>query len=282
MIKIKGHSNFEVKTEVYNNEIIIIKSAKKEDKNRLIKQIEKQKYIFNNNFLLNCKIPRIIKRVDSNYISFYMEYIHNSINLIDFLQIENTLKINWLVKCLINIIESYINRCTTKIIDKSILLKKIQDTNYNIINKSVCNSNEVKKYFDFLKDNLDEIRLPVGICHGDLTFSNILIDTNNMNLYLIDFLDNFIESPLFDIIKIRQDTKYFWSLKLCDFQYDKNKVKLTLNFIDNKIHEYFNKYSWYNKHYKYFQILNLLRILQYCKDNEIKEFLIEKLDKLII
>ncbi len=31
---------------------------------------------------------------------------------------------------------------------------------------------------------------------------------------MIDFLDSFIETPLMDIVKLRQDTKYNWSYLL--------------------------------------------------------------------
>ena len=43
-----------------------------------------------------------------------------------------------------------------------------------------------------------------------------------MRLYLIDFLDSVIESPLFDIIKIRQDTYFNWTINICDFSFDTN------------------------------------------------------------
>ena len=59
-----------------------------------------------------------------------------------------------------------------------------------------------QRVFDALSDML----IPVGTCHGDLTFSNILFNGNNY--YLIDFLDSFIESPLLDIVKLRQDTAW--------------------------------------------------------------------------
>ena len=99
-----------------------------------------------------------------------------------------------------------------------------------------------------------------------------------MKLYLIDFLDSFIETPLFDIIKIRQDTCFNWTINMCDFPFDKNKTILTFNFIDDKINKYFNKYDWYVKTYKYFQILNILRIIQYCKNNKIRDMLISYLE----
>ena len=86
----------------------------------------------------------------------------------------------------------------------------------------------------------------------------------------------FIETPLFDIIKIRQDTKYFWSLKMMNINIDVNKIKIVLNNLDKKIDSYFKKYKFYNsKLYDYFEIINLLRILQYCKLPEVKDFLLK-------
>tara|TARA_B100001142_G_C14299415_1_gene642205 strand:+ start:1277 stop:1612 length:336 start_codon:yes stop_codon:yes gene_type:complete len=109
----------------------------------------------------------------------------------------------------------------------------------------------------------------------------MLIDTNNMKIYLIDFLDSFIETPLFDIIKIRQDTCFNWTLNLYKYNCDKNKIIITMNYLDNKINNYFKKYIWYEKCYKYYQILNILRILQYSKDNKIVCVLLKYLNILL-
>ncbi len=65
--------------------------------------------------------------------------------------------------------------------------------------------------------------MPVGICHGDLTFSNMLFNGNNY--YLIDFLDSFVESPLLDIVKLRQDSAYLWSQLMYIHDYDKIRLK---------------------------------------------------------
>lgn len=284
MIKIKGHSNFKVEVKLINGNYYILKSSNAENSLRLEKQIKKQKMLFDNNFLINCNIPEIYKKEkDNDRIIFRMEYVKNSINMIDFLSRDNNIKVDWLLNNITTIIDSYINKCESKKINITILKDKITNIIQNISNNLVCKSkmNQIKKYLKYINTNIHTINnvyFPVGICHGDMTFSNILIDTNNMELYLIDFLDSFIESPLFDIIKIRQDTCFNWTINMCDFYFDKNKTLLTLNYIDYKIDKYFCKYVWYKKMYKYFQILNILRIIQYCKNNKLRDVLIRYLE----
>jgi hypothetical protein len=54
--------------------------------------------------------------------------------------------------------------------------------------------------------------IPIGTCHGDLTLSNIIITQDN-KMYLFDFLDSYIESPLQDVAKLIQDFDYGWSFR---------------------------------------------------------------------
>ena len=284
MIKIKGHSNFKVKCIIINNQHYILKSTDKSNENRLDKQIDKQIYLYNNNFLNNCYIPKIFKKeyYHDNTV-YYMEYIKNSVNIIDFLLKENTIKVDWLYNNIINIIDSYITKCKIYKIQYNILQNKINNILHNILNNNFCklNIHKLIKYFIYIKNNskkIANIPIPINICHGDMTFSNILIDTNNMKIYLIDFLDSFIETPLFDIIKIRQDTSFNWTLNMYEYPCDKNKLIITMKYLDKKFHNYFNKYSWYKLSYKYYQILNILRILQYSKSNKITNILINYLN----
>jgi Phosphotransferase enzyme family len=51
--------------------------------------------------------------------------------------------------------------------------------------------------------------MPTGYCHGDLTFENILV--HQSNLYFIDFLDSFIETPYLDLSKLLLDILVLWS-----------------------------------------------------------------------
>lgn len=287
MIKIKGHSNFDVKCELIKDKYYILKSCDIINSSRLKNQMVKQDNLYKNNFLINCHVPKIYKKEQQKgYIIYHMEYIKNSINLIEFLSKENSIKIDWLCRNIIKIIECYILKCENKKIEKSILISKIDSISNNIKKNRICapKIKDIEKYLNFIVRNMNNvlnIAIPMGICHGDMTFSNILVDTNNMYVYLIDFLDSFIETPLFDIIKIRQDTYFNWTINMCDFTFDKNKAIMTLNYIDLKVNNYFEKYDWYKKCYQYFQMFNILRILQYCKEENIRDKLIEYLNELI-
>ena len=84
-----------------------------------------------------------------------------------------------------------------------------------------------------------------------------------------------------DIVKIRQDSQYLWTLQLYNHKYNNNKLIIYFNYIDNLIHNYFIKYDFYNETYTFFQILNLLRVLQYVKEIRIREYLINSLKTLL-
>lgn len=62
-------------------------------------------------------------------------------------------------------------------------------------------------------DTLPEsIVIPIGPCHGDLTLSNIIYKPSH-GIILIDFLDTFLETPLQDVAKLKQDFCYGWSFR---------------------------------------------------------------------
>lgn len=115
------------------------------------------------------------------------------------------------------------------------------------------------------------IGIPVGKCHGDLTFSNILFNGNNY--YLIDFLDSFIESPLLDIVKIRQDSQFEWSRLMYEGEVDLVRLSIISQKIDRGIDAYYSQYEWYQKYYHVFQLMNFLRILQYAKEERVIVYL---------
>lgn len=100
-----------------------------------------------------------------------------------------------------------------------------------------------------------EVYLPVGPTHGDLTFSNIIFADR---IWLIDFLDCYIESPILDLIKLRQDTKENIICGDC----------VRAGPVLGKLDEYFSnllKKLGYESLYPLLQTLNLVRILPYVK-----------------
>lgn len=121
--------------------------------------------------------------------------------------------------------------------------------------------------------------VPAGRCHGDLTLSNMLF--KNGQLYLIDFLDCFVESPLQDIVKLRQDTFFGWSLVLYQAEFNWPRVQIALRYLDQKIATRFNCHDWYQQHYGLFQLVNLMRVLPYCAESKTADLVTAGLNRML-
>ena len=287
MITLEGHSSFKVEIKKEKEQHYVIeKSSILQEKDRLEKQLEKQKMFYEENIFENVRIPKILfyKTTETRFIGA-MEFIKNSDNVIDFLNRNNISTISSFPSKLIQIIETMIEKCSPGKIKSSILSEKIKSIQENISTNQLTRSFNLTPVFEMLNNKIKticKVALPIGLCHGDLTLSNILIGYNDFNIYLIDFLDSFIETPLFDILKIRQDTFHLWSLKLFKNKCDKNKIIIHLNYIDEIIHTHFKKYHWYEEVSDYYQIINLLRVFQYCKTESTASFLYKQINELFI
>lgn len=115
-----------------------------------------------------------------------------------------------------------------------------------------------------------------GYCHGDLTFENIMIYKNE--IYFIDFLDSFIDSPLIDISKIKQEIILNWSNR----NDDNNFLSLLKKYHLNKILE--KKISNNLKNstidIEFLTMITILRILPYVSNNKnLNDKIIKKLNK---
>lgn len=231
---------------------------------RLVLQIEKQKY-----FNLSLKneqiiVPSIIKEEFSNGYSVQMEYFRCS-NIIQYLHKAGKEQLDCLVDSICGFIDFCLLECSFIQLDRKVIIDK-----FDSIEKPSGLDKQLQEYIE------DEIRIPVGICHGDLTLSNILLKPESGQIVLIDFLDSFVESPIIDIAKIRQDTKHGWSSFIYLGKHDKIKTKLSLQYLDDKMTERFNKYDFY-KHYKLFQFMNLVRIIPYAKETKTLDFLMREI-----
>ena len=178
----------------------------------------------------------------------------------------------------------------------SLSLKEALST---VVSKNIENSNikkvGAKVFIDKIdkiqKNNLDDdfnqmliflknkfyaykiVELPLGPCHGDLTFSNIIVSPTG-SLNLIDFLPSFIESPIWDIVKIYQDLKYGWSYRYLKGPRNASAKLFFQSCIPNQL-------SIYNKVWRYeillLNALNLSRLIPYIKDKNTKQWVLSKL-----
>lgn len=157
-------------------------------------------------------------------LGFVMPY-YKANNFIDFFEKSSIDDIKKNFNNILLFVDENIITCPLKEIKTDILRNKCLEIESRLQTAVQYNFSII--LHDILKeiDKLpDTIELPVGRCHGDLTFSNILF--LGQKIVLIDFLDNFIETPLQDIVKLRQDTKHFWSLNLYNGEMDFIKIKM--------------------------------------------------------
>ena len=212
-----------------------------------------------------------------------MQYVYSK-NFIEFFEQAGFEQINYLIGALKYFLEYEIDQCHTESVTASIFQAKFEEVKEKTLVNSLCKDDaEIKEILEKTGKvfyAVDSLQIPVGLCHGDLTFSNVLFNGNNY--YLIDFLDSFVETPLQDIVKIRQDTRYYWSQLMYTKQYDAVRLRIVCNKIDQEIDSYFrNKYQWYADNYKIMQLMNILRILPYVYEERVVNYLKKVLKDLL-
>ena len=184
MINLQGNSGCKI---ILIDDCVIRKQSKNVEYNeRLLRQIEKQK-TYNHPVI---KTPKIYHTgIKNDLVYFDMEYI-SGVNLAIYFQQHS-------LKCCMDIIDMFSTH---------------SDTNMDISNEIYNKSKQVNIPDEWLNLILDQSWIvKSGYCHGDLTFENIII--NNNEVYLIDFLDSFVECPIVDESKLLQDAFCYWSFK---------------------------------------------------------------------
>ena len=274
-IEVKGHSGCSIDIVREGKNLFIYKCS--EDPkylDRLEKQAFKQIYASKYEYQ-HTRIPQIysVDKTDDK-VTVKMEYVYSK-NFIAYFESAGFEQISYFIKALVLFIEKELKESPVQSVDINVVLDKFKDVAIKLnSNPLICNDKEVLDLYhqsERIFCDLKQIEMPVGICHGDLTFSNILFNGNNY--YLIDFLDSFIESPLLDIVKIRQDSAYLWSQLMYINEFDYTRLQIISEKIDADINEYFNQYDWYRKYYRLFQLMNFWRILQYAKEEKVINYL---------
>lgn len=120
--------------------------------------------------------------------------------------------------------------------------------------------------------------MPLGCCHGDLTLSNVLIQragAGSFRIVLIDFLDSFVESPLADMAKLCQDLVYGWTLRMAkDTAVDRTRIYIVYRHIYELLLDRFGAQPWFARYFRFFFVMNQLRVLQYATAPEDRDYLV--------
>ena len=193
------------KIEMVDNHTIKKHSSGLNYNQRLSKQIDKQIF-FSNKILKSIYVPKVKNVNKKNLYSFEMEYV-TGYSFDEFFSFCSVDDVQFVISTFIEYFDYVFS--SSKIYDdkesKSKIITKIE---------SLERITHYSDYVSYLKQYVENtsIEMPKAFCHGDLTFTNIIFNTKR--LYLIDFLDSFLDTPLIDLVKLKQDLVYHWSLNV--------------------------------------------------------------------
>ncbi len=278
-IKMEGRSGCKLEVIKEGSHVVIKKYSSSITYNiRLLKQANKQHVFYNNlpeNYIFST--AKVIETYSSeNSLAWFsMPYLFSE-KYSNYFEQASIVDLKNVLNHIIEYFDFNIKNSVSKKIDDRIIASKIEELELKVAESiTVANKDYFLYALQYLKANIPGMPLPIGTCHGDFTFSNILFGDNK--IYLLDFLDSFIESPLIDIVKIRQDTCFKWSIMLEKEMpsHKKNKLIQTFNYLDREIALYCANQLGLSKWYNYLQVFNLLRIVPYL-NNPGEIFFIEK------
>ncbi len=273
MIVVPGNSGCTVEIIEKKEKCLVRKSTTDSEyfKRLELQSLKQKQYIDYLELVKNISAPEIIEsELTDTSFSFLMEYIRY-LDCITFLSNAGKKEIDYFFKKIVDLIDFEISK-SKKCDVMSTFDLKYRDTVSNIkiidsFKKSELKKIERKIYFS------DTMILPVGMCHGDLTFSNMLISRDCKNICLIDFLDNFAETPLQDMVKIRQDTSFLWTSRIFSGNIDSLRNSIVMKYLDSAFDKSFSRHDFYRREYERFQILNILRIFRYTSNIETLKYL---------
>lgn len=276
-LKVKGHSGCQIDIISEEAGLYVYKStADPKYLERLALQARKQQDAGKTKYQ-HIRIPEIVSLEQTATETIVkMPYIYSK-NFIEFFEQAGFEQIDYLINAITYFIDDEIANSPVQKVSASIFQTKMDEIkgkcSKNPIFKGDAETMELLDGAEVVFKSLPEyVEIPVGVCHGDLTFSNILFNGNNY--YLIDFLDNFIETPLQDICKLRQDTAYRWSQLMYTKKFDAVRLHIICDNIDKAIDAHFSgKYEWYGQYYHIMQLMNILRIFPYAKEQRVVDYL---------
>jgi hypothetical protein len=282
-IRIRGHSGCKIEVVMAEGRSWIEKSALTPDTAaRLRRQTLKQRQARRSNQLATVRVPEVRseRSLPGGGYSVRMEYL----DLLDCLEFYSTASLDdveGVANRLIGYLDANLAGSSLKPVEATILLDKIDS-----IEEQLALASRLTSYRSLLESvrrraaDLGGLSLPVGPTHGDLTLSNVMVASDLSCIGLFDFLDSYLESPLVDIAKVRQDTQFGWSSLMSEAPLDRVRFKQIMRHTDAIIVEHFERYEWFSRGIDLIQAVNLLRISPYARSEATHDFVIDALQQL--
>jgi aminoglycoside phosphotransferase (APT) family kinase protein len=285
-VKLEGRSGCPIRIVEKGGQIYVNKgSASLTYNDRLNKQASKQnefKSIYSENLSLRAPEVYSVGVAQDGLAFFEMEYARGE-KFSDFFPGLSLPQLDLVVEIFINYFHSAINNATWMEVPLATTKLKTDEVQQKVIPMTHYSEELKHALFTFLHDKKPVAPLPQSFCHGDFTFSNMLFKENGQ-IYVFDFLDSFIESPLIDLVKLRQDTKFLWSVLIDENLEDHKVTKVIqiLKYMDSKLAMFLSGLTpdlqqWYT----YLEVFNLARIMPYAHKQTDFQFLNRSLTQLL-
>lgn len=259
-----GNSNAKLALDVVGDDLGVNKYISKYTE-RDLQSVQKQKNFQNTQEILAVPIKQVV--CDKKTLRLSMPYVTGIVGSDYAILSDKTVK-----DSLIRIINGYLTNLEKnsekQLLLKSTILSKLSELQINIKSNGaltkqskVLSLNLITDLRKQLKDN--QIYYPASICHGDLTLSNMIFDQTRQKLYLIDFLEVFLNSFIIDYVKLKQDLVYGWSSRF-EGEQERARHAILGRHVIQGLHKPAPQYSLITN---ILNKLNILRIGPYVRDS---------------
>jgi hypothetical protein len=263
----KSHSHDQLEI-IYHDQILCVRKTFKGDLNRAERGVAKQK-LFESLYFDNTRIASVdvLKFTTTEfYAELIMPYI-DGITGDNFPIYATKHTANILSTSLSALIFNQISKSKEQLILSSIFAEKLQHIESQTAHKNL--KILILRAAEIISKIPKSLVFPIGQCHGDLTLSNLILNPTS-GIILIDFLETFLETPLQDVAKLKQDFDYGWSFRNADSAI---KIKAEIFCEKNYPAAITQIEKLYPTQIKVLTLLALARISPYVKDLSTKEWL---------
>ena len=253
------------KLEIVNNSIIRKSSTQLAYSSRLFKQAHKQAN-FPQSKYDHLFAPKVYRLENTPLSCFEMEYLPGS-TFINFFETSSFQSIESATNTIIKFLQINLKEADPQSINQ-LLLDKLE-----FLSKKSQFGETISQLETYIVNH--DLIIPHSYCHGDMTLSNMLFV--NSDIYLIDFLDSFVDSVLVDLVKLKQDLHYYWSLEMVNVR--KTRFISVFGYIWNRIKTEFDLQVNSNV-FKVLEVVNFLRIEPYVSTSREYQLLSDIISRL--
>ncbi len=272
-IKVPGNSGCIVEVILIGQQLAVRKTASSaEYALRLRNQRVKQE-----SFNLAVKGIRVPKVITYDEMSFTMEHLQ-MLDCIEFFERATPKILSSRMEILLELIGRELETSTPTEVDSEVFKNKLANIQESVL-PGVWQRFYSNHACEIERALAQRVVVPVGTCHGDLTLSNVMLSLEDNCVGIIDFLDSYIDSPIVDLVKLRQDTRFHWTSYRYPSQHDRGKIHIVNRWVNEVVTQVFHDLV-VTRAFWVIEMMNYLRIAPYVHTESEHHFLSQVLSRI--